>query len=124
MGEGREKERERNIHQLSPMHTPASDQIPNPGTCPDPESNRRLSALLDDTRLSGLHCLLRGSCDNSMTYIKSLAQCFILSKGLAHLPFRPTFRGNGAVITLREIKPAFLARVAELDFRWSRKPFT
>ena len=38
-GEGREKERERNIDQLPLAHTPNGDQARNSGMCLDQESN-------------------------------------------------------------------------------------
>ena len=40
-GEGKEKERERNMDQLPLIRTLAGDRSRNPGMCPDQELNRR-----------------------------------------------------------------------------------
>ena len=46
-GEGREKERERNIDWLPLTHSPTRHLACNPGMCPDQESNQRPFSLRD-----------------------------------------------------------------------------
>ena len=47
--------KERNLNWLPPVHTLTGDQSPNPGTCPDWETNRGPSALQDDTHSTEPH---------------------------------------------------------------------
>ena len=54
-GGRREKERERNIHQLPLRYTPHWDRTCNPGTCPDWESNRRPFAFQDNAQSTEPH---------------------------------------------------------------------
>ena len=51
-GEGRGKERERNIHVCLPRAPPSGDPARNPGMYPDRESNLRRFAFREDTQLS------------------------------------------------------------------------
>ena len=60
-GEGREKERERNIsmqeiHLLVASHAPPNGDLAcNPGMCPDWESNQRPFGLQDDMQPTDSH---------------------------------------------------------------------
>ena len=54
-GEGREKERERNISWLPLIHALTGGQTCNPGTCPDWALNQRPFALREDTQPTEPH---------------------------------------------------------------------
>ena len=53
--EGREKEKDRNIDPLLPIHSPMRDQTCNLGVCYDWESNLRPFSLWDDTQPTEPH---------------------------------------------------------------------
>ena len=61
-GEGKEKERERNISDVAAPHRPPTgDLAHNPGTCPDWESNQQPFGLQDHAQSTELHQLGRES---------------------------------------------------------------